>query len=269
MQDDSDKSGGIFDLAERKEGDEQAAHPGGQKLRKLPKRFYKKAEAAPLEDGHTVLLDGKGVKTPSRRALVVPSEALARAMAEDWEAQTEEIDPRVMWLTRLANTALDLVEPRHDIVAEEIVKFGGSDLTCYRAEYPEGLVALQAAHWDPVLNWARDELGAAFVTTSGLIQVPQDADALDRLRRTVSGLDAFRVAALHNMTTLTGSALIALAMVRGRMDAEAVHQAAHVEEAWAEQLCGEDEEERIRLETRRSEIADTARFLALLDREPV
>ena len=99
--------------------------------------------------------------------------------------------------------------------------------------------------------------------------MPQDADALDRLRRAVTGLDAFRVAALHNMTTLTGSALIALALVRGRMDAEAVHQAAHVEEAWAEQLCGEDEEERIRLETRRSEIADTARFLALLDREPV
>ena len=265
MQDNENKSGGIFDLAHRKEGDEQAAHPGKQKLRKLPKRFYEKAEAAPLEGGHAVLLDGKSVKTPSRRPLVVPSEALAHAMAEEWETQAEEVDPRTMWLTKLANTALDLVEPRQEAVVEEIVRYGASDLTCYRAEYPEGLVEMQAAHWDPVLNWAQQELGASFVTTSGLMQVAQDEASLDRLRRAMAGLDAFRLAALHNATTLTGSALIALAMVRGRMDAEAAHQAAHVEETWQAQLCGEDEEERIRLETRRSEIVDTARFLALLD----
>ena len=269
MQDDNDSTGSIFDLAQRKEGDEQAAHPGKQKLRKLPRRFYEKAEAAPAEGGHTVLLDGKSVKTPSRRQLVVPNEALARAMAEEWDAQREEIDPRTMWLTKLANTALDLVEPRQEAVTEEVVKYGGSDLTCYRAEYPEGLVALQAAHWDPVLNWAREELGVQLVTTTGLIQVAQDEASLERLRRSVSELDAFRMAALHNATTLTGSALIALAMVHGRMDAEAAHQAAHVEETWQAELCGEDEEERIRLETRRSEIVDTARFLALLGDEPV
>lgn len=258
--------GSIFDLGlgRNRALDEQPAHPGQNPFRNLPKRFYKQATAAPLGDGFTVLLDGKGVKTPARSALVVPTLALAEAMAAEWNAQGERIDPRSMWLTKLANTAIDRVAPRRDAVIDEIVAFAGSDLVCYMAETPIGLAQRQAAHWAPLVVWAEEALGASLRVTPGLIHVPQEEAALAAIRKAVSEASAFELAALHNAVTLTGSAVIGLALLRRRLTAQQAFDAAHVDEAWQVHLSGEDEDEAARLAARRAELDDTARFLELL-----
>lgn len=252
----------IFDLARNRSLDQQVSHPGREKP-KLPRRFYRKAEAGTHESGHTVLLDGRAVKTPSKSVLAVPSLALAEAMAAEWEAQRELIDPRTMWLTKLANTAIDLVAPRRGDVIAELVKYSATDLLCYRAEHPAALVSRQSALWDPLLGWAA-ERGISLLPTTGILHIAQPADSLDAYGLAVDRLDSFRIAALHNAVTLTVSAVIGLAMTLGRLTAEEAFDTAHVDEHWQLELSGEDEEERARLEIRRSELAETARFIALL-----
>lgn len=244
--------------------DEQASHPGQNRYRNLPKKFYSEATAAPLDGGYTVLLDGKGVKTPGRAALAVPTLALAKAMAAEWNAQGELIDPRTMWLTKLANTAIDLVETRREGVIDEIAAFGGADLICYMVDHPVRLAQQQAAHWSPLVIWAEEALGASLMVTPGLVHVAQDEAALAALRAAIAQASVFELAALHNAVTLTGSAVIGLALLRGRLDADQAFAAAHVEDAWQAELCGPDEDEEKRLATRLAELADTARFLALL-----
>lgn len=261
-EDNDETAAAIFDLARNRSLDQQVSHPGRDK-QKLPKRFYKKAEAGPYEEGHAVLLDGRPVKTPSKRVLVVPSRALAEAMAAEWEAQREEIDPRRMWLTKLANTAIDLVAPRRADVIAELVKYSGTDLLCYRAEFPDALAVRQGALWDPILGWAA-ERGISLRPTTGIIHIEQPSASLEAYGMALERLDAFRIAALHNAVTLTGSAVTGLAMTLGRVTAEEAFNAAHVDEHWQMELSGEDEEEMARLEIRRSELAETARFIGLL-----
>lgn len=260
--DNDETTAAIFDLARNRSLDQQVSHPGRDKP-KLPKRFYKKAEAGPHDDGHAVLLDGRAVKTPSKQALAVPSLALAEAMAAEWEAQREVIDPRRMWLTKLANTAIDLVAPRRAEVIAELVTYAGTDLLCYRAEHPDALVARQAALWDPLLGWAA-ERGISLVPTAGILHVTQAPASLEAYGRAVETLDAFRIAALHNAVTLTGSAVTGLAMVLGRLTPDEAFDLAYLDENWQMELSGEDEEERARLELRRSELAETGRFISLL-----
>lgn len=256
--------GSIFDLGRNRPAHLQVEHPGRNALRDLPKRFYKEATVAPLDRGFTVLLDGRGVKTPARTPLVLPTEALARAVAEEWNAQGAEIDPRTMWLTKLANTALDRVAPRRDAVIDEIAAFAASDLVSYRADHPVELARRQTAHWAPLVEWAAESFGARLKVTEGIIHVAQDEEALAALREAIAAVGSFELAALHNAVTLTGSAVIGLALLRRRLDAIQAFEAAHVDEAWQAELCGEDEEEAARLATRREELADTARFLDLL-----
>ena len=251
--DNDETTAAIFDLARNRSLDEQVSHPGREK-RKLPKRFYKKAEAGPHEEGHAILLDGRVVKTPSKRPLAVPSLPLAQA---------EEIDPRTMWLTKLANTAVDLVAPRREAVIAELVTYAGSDLLCYRAEHPDVLVARQKALWDPILGWAA-ERGIAFVSTAGILHVAQPEASLEAYREALRALDAFRLAALHNAVTLTGSAILGLAVTLGRLTPEEAFDIAHLDENWQMELSGHDEEEEARLLTRRSELLETGRFIQLL-----
>lgn len=262
MNDNDDTTAAIFDLARNRSLDQQVSHPGRDKP-KLPKRFYKKAAAGPHDGGHAVLLDGKTVKTPSKRALVVPTLALAEAMATEWEAQHEEIDPRTMWLTKLANTAIDLVAPRRAEVIAELVNYSGTDLLCYRAGHPAALAARQVALWDPLLDWAAAQ-GIALTPTTGILHVAQPPASLEAYGRALEALDAFRIAALHNAVTLTGSAVTGLAMTLGRVTAEEAFNIAYLDEHWQMELSGEDEEERARLEIRRSELAETSRFIVLL-----
>ena len=163
-------------------------------------------------------------------------------MAQEWRAQGERIDPATMPLTKLANSAIDGVAGREQAVIDDIMKYAASDLVCYRAPGPPGLVEAQAKHWDPVLAWAKDALGAPLKLGQGVVHVAQPQASLDRIRRALAGRDAFSLAALHVMTALTGSALLALAVALGRLTPEEAWEAAHVDEDWQIGQWGEDEE---------------------------
>jgi chaperone required for assembly of F1-ATPase len=231
---------------------------------KLPKRFYKDVTVEAGDgDGTALLLDGKPVRTPGKTPLVLPSRALADAVAEEWRAQGERIDPQTMPLTRLANSAIDGVIGREQAVMDDILAFAGSDLLCYRAEGPGGLTEAQSTHWDPVLAWARQALGARLVLSQGLVPVAQPEASLERLKHQLAGRDALSLAALHVMASLTGSALLALAVALGRLTPEEAWKAAHVDEDFQISRWGEDAEAHERREHRWRDFAAAAKALKL------
>jgi chaperone required for assembly of F1-ATPase len=230
----------------------------------LPKRFYKQASVGAVAGGHALLLDGKPVKTPGRRALVLPTRALAEAVAAEWAAQEVHIDPAPMPMTRLANLAIDRGTESAAAIAEEVARYAGYDLLLYRASEPEGLVAQQATHWDPILAWARDALAARFVLAEGVKFVAQPEAVLAAVREAIADhAPPFRLTALASLTTLLGSALIALALSRGAIDVDAAWAAAHVDEDWNIQKWGEDAEAVVRRAVRRAEFDAAVRMLAL------
>jgi len=247
------------------EGDKPAKVPGKERLSApLPKRFYTAVTVAPAAGGYAILLDGKPVRTPRKLPLVVPTRPLAEAIAEEWAAQKERIDPASMPLSKLAITAIDGVAAHMADVAADIVKFAGSDLLCYRAEEPEALAVLQAAAWDPILRWAEAELGAHFTTAKGIMPVEQRPEALDRVAAAVAPFGAMALTALHVMTTLTGSAILALAHASGRLSLEEAWTAAHVDEDWQVSRWGIDVEAAARRARRWAEMQAASRFLKLL-----
>lgn len=206
---------------------------------KTRERFYKYAsagESAPF----AVLLDGRPVKTPAKNALAAPTQPLAQAIAAEWDAQGDRIDPAAMPLTRIANSIIDGVAPAPEPVAEDLAKYLGSDLLCYRAGTPDGLVRRQTEHWDPILDWARTTLGARFVLSEGIVFVTQPDKAITAARAAIPA-DPWRLGAAHVVTTLTGSALIALALCAGEIDVHAAWAASNVDEDWNMHLWGRDE----------------------------
>jgi len=206
----------------------------------LRRRFYVRATAAAVAGGYAIELDAKPVHTPARRALVAPTAGLAEAIAAEWEAQRELIDPAKMPLTRLANAIIDGVAHSAGPVAAEIEQYLASDLLFYRASTPPELGARQARQWDPILAWAREALGADFKPGEGIVHVTQPTGALAAASVAIPG-DPWRLGAVHAVTTLTGSALLALALARGRLSAEETWQAAHVDEDWNMERWGRDE----------------------------
>jgi chaperone required for assembly of F1-ATPase len=226
----------------------------------LPKRFYKMVAIEPDGAGFTVRLDGKKVRTPGKALLVLPTRALAEAVAAEWRAQGERVDPRSMPLTKLANSAIDGVAGREEAVIGDILAFAGSDLLCYRAQGPRGLTDAQAKHWDPVLAWAREALGAPLVLAEGVVHAAQPEASLGRLKDALSGRDPFSLAALHVMTSLTGSALLALAVALGRLSPEEAWQAAHVDEDWQISQWGEDADASLRRKARWRDFEAAARL---------
>jgi chaperone required for assembly of F1-ATPase len=216
----------------------QAARRGARPA--LRRRFYENVTVAATPDGHAVQLDGKPVHTPARRLLAAPTPALARALVEEWNAQTEVVDPAKMPLTRLANSIIDGVADTPQPVADEIKKYLASDPLFYRADAPQGLVERQAQYWDPILRWAAETLGAKFYLAEGVVHVAQPEAALAAAHVAVPD-DPWRLGAAHVITTLTGSALIALAMARGHLSEDAAWQAAHVDEDWNTEQWGRDE----------------------------
>jgi chaperone required for assembly of F1-ATPase len=214
----------------------------------LPRRFFKEAAAQKREDKFVLLLDGRAAKTPGGNVLAVPTLPAARALAAEWTALGEIIDPAVMPLTRIVNSAIDGVARRPDVMTAEIVKYAGSDLMCYRAGEPEALVRAQAAAWDPVLAFARDKLGASFIGTQGLVFIEQPEAALAAVKHAIARIAAsgegapFALAALHVMTSLTGSALLALAVAHGELTPADAWSAAHVDEDFEMRTWGEDTE---------------------------
>jgi chaperone required for assembly of F1-ATPase len=206
----------------------------------LRRRFYDKVVIAAVAEGSAVQLDDKPVRTPARRMLAAPTQALAEAIAAEWDAQRDLIDPARMPLTRLANAIIDGVAERPQPVAAEIAKYLASDLLFYRAAGPLALAERQRQHWDPVLNWAAETFGAHFRSAEGVAHIAQPEGALLAAHAAIPD-DPWRVGAVHAATTLTGSALIALALDRGRLSAEAAWQAANVDEDWNMEQWGRDE----------------------------
>jgi chaperone required for assembly of F1-ATPase len=205
------------------------------------KRFYTSAGVAEAAGGFAVTLDGKPIRTPSGRHVVAPTAKIAEAIAAEWNAQGETISPLTMPLTRFANSVNEAVVDRADAVAEDVAKYLGTDLLFYRAGHPEALVAREAAHWDPVLYWAANELGAHFILAEGIVHVAQPEPAIKAARATFPA-EPWAIAALHVVTTLTGSALLALALFHGARNADEVWAAAHVDEDWNIEKWGIDEE---------------------------
>jgi chaperone required for assembly of F1-ATPase len=230
----------------------------------LRRRFYNTVTVAEEgESGFHLALDGRPVRTPARHALAAPSRAIAEAIASEWRTQGDFIDPRTMPLTRLANAIIDGVAHAPARVAAEAEKYLASDLVFYRAADPEGLVARQSQAWDPLLDWARDAFGARFMLAQALVFVAQPEAALAAMRAAIPR-DAWRLGAFYSIVTLTGSFLIALAVLHGRLSIEAAWDAAHVDEDWNMDFWGRDELALQRRAARFCEAQAAAKVLALL-----
>lgn len=227
----------------------------------LRKRFYKEAGVAEAEGGFAITLDGQPIRTPSGREVVIPSRDLAEAIAAEWSGQKDTLDPTTMPLTRIANSVVEGVVDHVELVSDDLAKYFRSDLLFYRAGHPEGLVAREAAHWDPVLFWAADTLGAHFILSEGITHVKQPDEAVQAARAALPG-DAWSVAALHVITTLTGSALLALALAHGVRDADQVWAAAHVDEDWNADQWGVDQEAAARRAARLRDFEAAVKVLA-------
>ncbi|MGH6666130.1 MAG: ATP12 family chaperone protein [Pseudolabrys sp.] len=238
----------------------EAARRGGRTA--LRKRFYGQAHVGDGPGAFALLLDGKPVMTPARRPLVAPSRALAEKLAAEWNAQEQVIDPGRMPLTRLANAVIDAVANAPRPVADEVAQYLGSDLLCYRADAPAGLVELQARHWDPVLAWARDALGARFALGQGVMHVTQPVEAIT-VARTKIPAEPWRLGAVSSITTLSGSGLLALALAHGALDADAAWAAAHADEDWQMLQWGKDQAALDRRAYRRAEFDAAVTVLRL------
>jgi len=231
------------------------------------KRVYREAKARPVEGGWGVALDGRPMRTPAKHELIVPSAALAEAIAAEWDAQQDDIRPATMPLTRLAATAIDRTRVQRDQVIAETAKYAGTDLVCYRADHPPELVARQQAEWQPLIDWAMLRYDAPLAVTSGIVPQPQSPAALRAFAAAVAAQDDLRLTALHAMTAACGSLVIALALLEGRLDAEAAFAASQLDETFQIEAWGEDAEAVARRHALAEEIAATARFVQLLDAE--
>ena len=227
------------------------------------KRFYTSAGVAEADGGFAVTLDGKPIRTPSGRQVVAPRRGIAEAIAAEWNAQGEMINLLTMPLTRFANSVVEAVADRADAVADDVAKYLSTDLLFYRAGHPEALVAKEAAHWDPVLFWASETLGAHFILAEGIVHVAQPETAVAAVRGAFP-YDPWSIAALHVVTTLTGSALLALALAHGVRDADQVWAAAHVDEDWNIEKWGMDEEVAARRAARLVDFRAAVRILNAL-----
>lgn len=218
------------------------------------RRFWKTAGIRDSGDGWEVALDERPLRTPGKLPLILPTQALAQAVAAEWDAQADVIDPTTMPMTRSANSAIERVTPQFDEVAAMLAEYGGTDLLSYRAHEPDALVQAQARGWDPLIDWAATQLRAPLRVTHGVLPVPQDAAVLLKLRAEVAGLDVFGLTALHDLVTLPGSLILGLAVVRGRLDADQAHALSRIDEEFQADRWGRDEE---------ADAAATARLQAL------
>jgi len=220
----------------------------------LPKRFYKDAGVQERDGKFHLTLDGRTAKTPGKQDLAVPSRRLAEALAAEWQGQGGEIDPSTMPITRIVNSAIDGVAPRQAEVVDDLVRYAGSDLVYYRAAEPERLARSQDQAWSPVLDWAKEAHGARFSLGEGVMHVAQPDEAVAAIRGAIEQIDSpFALAALHVMTTLSGSVLIALAHGAEQLDADQAWAAAHVDELHQESVWGEDHEAMERRRRREAE----------------
>jgi chaperone required for assembly of F1-ATPase len=230
------------------------------------KRFWKEARSERVEGGWLIRLDARPVRTPARRLCVVPLAAMADGIAAEWNAQGDRIDPLSMPLTRAASTCLDRVMPEIAAVRRNVAAYGGTDLLCYRAPEPAELALRQARGWDPVLDWAAEALGARLVVGEGVMHIAQPPEAVARLGAEVDALDAWELTALSELTTLTGSLVLALAVCHGRLDPAEAWRLSRIDEQWNIEEWGEDAEAARQAARREADFMAAAELLRLLGR---
>lgn len=236
-----------------------------QMKKPLPKRFYDAVTVAAEECGFGIRLDGRTLKTPAKNPLSLPTRALAELVAREWNAQRDVIDPGSMPVTKLVNTAIDGIAPDMQAVAEDIVRYAGNDMLCYRASEPAALVDRQSGKWDPILDWASEALGARLILAEGVIHQAQPQEAVDAVSQAVGRFtDPIALAALHTITTISGSAILTLAYALGRIDLQTLWTLAHLEEDWTVEQWGEDEEATARRAARLVEATAAADAFAAL-----
>lgn len=233
------------------------------------RRFWKAADTRPQGDGWEVLLDGKPLRTPGKKPLILPSQALAGAIADEWNAQADVIDPNAMPLTRAANSAIEKVTPQLHDVASMLAEYGGTDLLSYRAESPEDLLRAQAEGWDPLIDWAATELRAPLRITHGVVPIEQDPAVLLKLQAEIALLDPYALTALHDLVMLPGSLILGLAVLRGRIDAETAWRLSRIDEEFQVSRWGRDDEADQAAEARLIAMRNSERFLKLSRPEAV
>ena len=238
---------------------EPGADPKDAQATRL-RKFYKAVTLDIADPGFLVKLDGRVLKTPAKKDLVLPNQEIAERIRQEWESQGEYIDVRTMGVTKIANSALDFVAGKESEVVDELCSYAASDLICYFAEEPEELVSLQQKHWSPVHTWLQENLDIRLNTASGLISIEQSEDDLERFRKEVEKFDKLTLSAAHVATTLTGSAFLALVLARSGLSVDACWTAAHVDEDWQISKWGQDEEATLRRKARKAEF-DCASFL--------
>jgi len=229
-----------------------------------PKRFYKTVSVEAADAEFRVCLDGRSVKSPGRSELLLPSQALADAVAGEWAAQGESIDLAAMPLTVLAWAAVDRVRPDRERVIAEAAAYGGHDLLCYRADGPAELAVRQNAAWQPLLDWAAQELDAPLTVTTGIASVAQPEASLAALRRAVAAKSDFELVALGAAVKAAGSLVIGLALCAGHINAQAAFDAAQLDETYQREKWGEDQEGTRRRDTVHTDLEAAARMVALL-----
>lgn len=227
------------------------------------RRFWSDVSVERLPEGFAVRLDSRPLRTPARRELILPTGSLAEAVAEEWDAQKDKVDPASMPATRSANAAIDRVAPQREVVADMLTDYAATDLLCYRAATPEPLAARQREHWDPLLAWAEETSGARLVPVAGLMPREQSPEALAALGAQVREMDSFRLTAFHDLVTLSGSLVLALAVIRGRVGGEEAWAISRVDEEWQAEQWGRDPEADAAAAVRRVAFLHAARFYAL------
>ncbi|MBD0864378.1 MAG: ATPase [Rhodobacteraceae bacterium] len=233
------------------------------------KRFWTDVQTVTVDGGFAVVLDGRFVKTPGKAAFVVPTRAVADAVAAEWAAQDEVVNPPGMPFTRTANAAIDKVAVHHAEVADLLAAYGDSDLLCYRAEHPAALIARQAEQWDPALDWAEHTLQARLESRPGLMHAAQDAGALSRLRDHVHGLSAFELAAFHDLVTLSGSLILGFAAVLDWKPADEIWTLSRLDELWQEEQWGQDEEAQAAAHIKRHAFLHARHFFSACAAQPL
>lgn len=228
------------------------------------RRVYKQVAVAAAEGGFEVRLDGRAVRTPARNPLRLPTAALAQAVADEWDAQGETVQPGSMPMMQLAATALDRVVPDPAAMADAAARFAETDLVCYRADGPPALVHRQHASWQPLLDWVALDHDAALMVAHGIMPVQQPATALAAVRAAVGRLDPWRLTALSVAASAAGSVVIGLALVTGRLDAAGAWDASQLDETFQIEQWGEDAEAAERRAALRAEFLSVERFLRLV-----
>lgn len=228
-----------------------------------PKRFWKTATATPVDGGFTVLLDARPVRTPAKAPLHVPTLVMAEAVAAEWDAQKDVLDPMTMPVTRGANAAIDKVRTQRHEVIELLAEYGDSDLLCYRAAGPEALIQRQAAGWDPVLEWAATSLDAQLAVGEGVMHVPQSPNALEKLQNELAMFDDFELAAAHDLISISGSLVLALVVTKGALAAEDAWLLSRIDEHWQIEQWGADDIATASEMSKKAAFLNAARFYFL------